>query len=920
MQNLLAQFLAQAAARPEQLAVIVQGEGEPERFTYAEVRRMAAAVAADLRSRGIKRGERCAILAPNHARWCAVFLGILEHGAVAVPLDTAFNAEQISKLLRDSDCRVVFADPEHLALVHRAVESCPSAQHVILTEGSAEGFASLDQILAQAPSLPASVSLAGADELAAILYTSGTTSDPKGVELTHGNLAREMEAVFQIVDVTSQDYILGVLPLFHALALLANCILPFAKGGCAVFLRTISSGEILRAMREHGITIFCCVPQFFYLVHQRIFEQVRAQRRSKRAVFRALLATNGFLRDALGVSLGRLLFGRIHEAMGPRMRLLVTGGSRCDLGIARDFHRLGFTLLQAYGLTESSGAATVTPPRANRIGSVGRALPGVEIKIAPARTTAEDGREVGEILIGGPIVMRGYHNRPEATSAALAGGLLRSGDLGYLDAEGNLYVTGRQKEVIVLSSGKNIYPEEIEWHYLESPYIKELCVLGRSSRPGEPLAERLHAVVVPNLDVMRERKIVNVKEILRYEIEGLSIRLPPHKRILTYEIWQEELPRTTTRKLKRFEIERAVARGAAREETQAAARELTEEQRQWAAAPRAAAVLDAIARAARCSRPIHPEASLELDLGLDSMERVELLVTLEQEFGRHVPEELAVKIYTVRELIEAILGESAEAVRAAGRGPAWESLLAPEQTEDPAFQEILKPKYLLAAFFFVILRLIYLAARLLLRLRVEGRSHLPAAGPVVLSPNHQSYLDPFLLVSALPFRLLRQLFFVGASEYFATPPRAWIAKRINLIPIDPDTNLVRALQAGAFGLRHGKVLVLFPEGERSIDGEVKTFKKGAAILSIHLGVPIVPIAFDGVYEVWPRGRPPQRLAKVQLRFGPPLTPPGLDTASATNRETAYAELTEMLRRAVVAMVAELRNRRLRLEPRETTLQ
>lgn len=911
MQNLFDCFLASATRSPERVAVIVQGKGEPERFTYGELRRMAAAVAADLRKRGVEPGDRCAILAANHARWCAAFLGILELGAVAVPLDTAFKAEQISILLRDSGARLVFAGKDYLSVVRRATRACAVEPELILLDGCAEGHATLDQLVAAPVSNPLPACPATRDDTAVILYTSGTTADPKGVVLTHANLLAEMEAVFQVVNVHAEDCILGVLPLFHALALLANLILPLAQGASAVFVETISSGEILRAMREREVTIFCVVPQFFYLVHQRLWQQVAALGWLRRRAFRALLLLNGFLRDHGEINIGRTLFARVHETLGPRLRLLVTGGSRFDPAIGRDFHRLGFDLLQAYGLTECAGAATVTPPRANRIGSVGRALPGIEVKILPVEVPVENGDQVGEIAIRGPIVMRGYYDRPEATAAALQDGFLRTGDLGYFDAEGNLYITGRLKEVIVLSSGKNIYPEEIEAHYLRSPYIKELCVLGRASKPGEPMSERLHAVVVPNFDQMRERKIVNLKEILRYEIEGLSIQLPPHKRILTYEIWQSDLPRTTTRKLKRFEIERAVARAAARAETQAERRELTEEELRWAAEPRVAQALAVVARAARDTASIHPAANLELDLGLDSMERVELLVALEEEFGAQVEDDAAARIYTVRELVDAVLGREAAPAEARAGRPAWESLLEEVPEDDPVFSEILKPKRLLAAVLFVVVKLMYFLARVLLRLRVEGREHLPASGPVVISPNHQSYLDPFLLVSALPFRLFHRLFFVGASEYFATPLMAWTAKKVNIIPIDPDTNLVRALQAGAFGLRHGKVLVLFPEGERSIDGEVKTFKKGAAILSTHLGVPILPVAIDGAFDAWPRGRPPQRLARVRLRFGAPLAAPpraAADVARA-EAESAYMQRTDELRRSVVQMVEELKRAR-----------
>src|SRR5439155_23810089 len=267
---------------------------------------------------------------------------------------------------------------------------------------------------------------------------------------------------------------------------------------------------------ERDITVFCCVPQFFYLIHERILKEVGQHGLITRLGFRSLLR---FCRTARAVriNLGKLLFRRVHQLLGRRMRFLITGGSRFDAQIGRDFYALGFDILQAYGLTETTGGATCTPPGRNAIGSVGPPLPGVEINILDPKPPEDDGGPAtGEIAIRGPIVMKGYHNRPDATAAVLQDGWLRTGDLGYVD-DGNLFVTGRRKEIIVLSSGKNIYPEEIEAHYLKSPFIKEICVLGLQSGPGEPFSERLYAVVVPNFEVLRQRKIVNAKEVIRFD-------------------------------------------------------------------------------------------------------------------------------------------------------------------------------------------------------------------------------------------------------------------------------------------------------------------------------------------------------------------------------------------------------------------
>src|SRR6266852_679910 len=385
MNNFYQQFAATAerfAARP---AIEVQRRDSLDRFTYAELRSMVERAADFLAGRGIVAGDRCAILADNDARWCAAYLGVLRIGGVAVPLDTAYKPQQIAALLRDCGARILFTSPRYL----------PGA----LEAGKLANF---DDILAQpvpdSGTLPAASSNASAptpgpatpEDPAVILYTSGTTSDPKGVVLTHANLLAEMEAVFKVVRVDDRDTNLGVLPLFHALAQMANLLLPFSIGAKVVFLEALNTDELLRALRDRGVTAFCCVPQFFYLIHQRVTQQVAAAGRARRFAFRALLRLNGWLRETAGINLGPVVFRRVHDVLGREMRLLVTGGSRFDPVIHCDLYRLGFSLLQAYGLTESSGAASVTRPGDKLTDSVGPPLPGIEVKIVPGESGAAE--------------------------------------------------------------------------------------------------------------------------------------------------------------------------------------------------------------------------------------------------------------------------------------------------------------------------------------------------------------------------------------------------------------------------------------------------------------------------------------------------------------------------------------------------
>jgi long-chain acyl-CoA synthetase len=542
------------------------------------------------------------------------------------------------------------------------------------------------------------------------------------------------------------------------------------------------------------------------------------------------------------------------------MQFFLTGGSKFDAAIGRDFYALGFTILQAYGLTETTGAAALTRPDEAHLDTVGRALPGQEIKILPPPDSDVD----GEIAIRGPIVMQGYFNRPDATAAAMSGDWFLTGDLGKLDRDGRVIITGRKKEVIVLSSGKNIYPEEIESQYRKSAFIKEICVLGLTG-PDEPDAERLYAVVVPDSDLLREKRIANAGDLLRFEMEGQSIHLPPHKRVLGYEIWFEPLPRTTTGKMKRHEIERRVRAGRRRPGEAAAHVD------DASLSPLVNAALEIIRGRAR-GRAVRLDANLELDLGLDSMERVELLTELEQRFSVRVPQDKLHEIFTVEQLIDGLPAAAGNPAGAAVE-ESWAALLRSTASGDAAARALLDRRPFAAPLLFMVgktLRLFFGPGI------VHGRHNLPAKGPYIISPNHQGYLDPVIVCSALPYRVFKNLFFVGAADYFETPLTKWLARKINLLPVDPDANLVSAMQTSAFGLEHGKILMLFPEGERSIDGTVKRFKKGAPILAQHLGVPIVPVAIRGAYELWPRNRSINwRMVlpfghRVRVSFGEPV--------------------------------------------------
>ena len=854
-------------------------------MTYREMAELSSRAASWLDAHGITAGERVVLLAENDGVWCGTYLGVLRAGAVAVPLDTNYSGAQIAKLLKDCQASAVFTSDRFADLAREALREYRDLPLAIMRSD----FERLPTASARRSTRP--------EDPAVILYTSGTTADPKGVVLTHANIVAERTAAFQVVKVDERDVILSVLPLFHALAQMANLLLPFSVGACVVFLETLNTTELTRALRERGITAFVCVPQFFYLLHQRIEHELAALAWPARLFVRSAARFNLLLREVVRINPGRLLFAKIHRSLGPDLRVLITGGARFDPAINRSLFALGFTIQQAYGLTECSGGATVTRAGDPQFASVGMPLPGVEVKIGPSSD------EDGEVLIRGGIVMKGYYNRPDQNATTLADGWLHTGDLGYLDGGGRLYITGRRKEIIVLGSGKNIYPEEIEAHYEKSPFIQELCVVGLS-RPGEPTSERLHALVRPDADAMRARGAINIRELLRFEIESLSVQLPAHKRILGYDVTLEPLPRTTTRKLKRHEVLRRLSEAQREERRRDVASAAA-----WPDDPATARLLELIREQVGADAPLAPDAHLELDLGLDSMERVELLVHVTGALQVHIPDEESQEIHTVGALVEACRSRLPDGWEAAARVQAWERLLQDTPEDNEFLRELRKPKFLRATILFGAVKVLYALGAIAAGLRTRGVQHLPARGPYLISPNHQSYVDAFMVVGALPFAAFRDMFFVGAAEYFQSPLMRWLARTLNVVPVDPDANLVRAMQAGAYGLRLGKVLVLFPEGERSIDGEVKAFRKGAAILSRHLRAPIVPVAIDGAWDVWARGRTinwralvPGAGTRVRIQFDQPLPPPDSDD---------YAAHTALLRARVLDLWQRLHAERSR---------
>ncbi len=847
-----------AKRTPNQLAFAADHENRVEEYRYGEVPGQVNAIAAGLEARGVRQGDRLGILMENIPQWVFVLLGAMRIGAITVPLPTTLPENSIRLLVEHAGCRLVLADEQNREKAKQVghVEAC-----------------SINELVSKERDIPFSNS---PSDTAIIIYTSGTTGNPKGVELTYDNLNNEIRGAIELLQMSPNHRILSVLPFSHVLPLIANALGPLCAGAAVVFLSSISPQRIIDAFHRHRITFFVCVPQFFYILHKRIFSQADAQSLPMRLIFRTMRAVARKMRSP---ALRRRLFSRIHTAVGPNLWLLASGGSRFEPRIANDLNELGYTVLQAYGLTETSAAATITPMGDTHIGTVGKPVRGVRVRVDSPNASG-----VGEVCIHGPVLMKGYYRAPQETAEALRDGWLRTGDLGFIDENGLLSITGRSKDVIVLANGENVYPEELETHYSKSPFIKEICILGLS----EPGGEILHAIVVPDMDEFRRRGQTAIMEMIRFDIENLSRQVPSFYRIHSISIRNEPLPRTVTRKLKRFEIQKEEAD---RRKARAADKAPKEDHPRFK--ERVGSVLAEIVREAKPEAGgLDPAMNIELDLGFDSLGRVELLSLAEVRLGTHIPEQQATRIFTLGELIDAF--ETSAATESVG-GRSWKEILNVAPADELQRHYILNQRPLLNPAAFIVMRIMKLLSKIGFHMRWYGLENLPGSMPFLICPNHESFLDGPLLVSILPRRVIYNMFIHGYADYWENAFSRQLAKACNIVAIDPNVNLVRAMQIAAVGLKHGRALLIFPEGTRSIDGHVAEFKKGAAILAYELGVPIVPVGVRGTFEAWPRGGG-FRLHPVEFHFGKPIDP-----RAFSQSQDPYKAITKRLHDEVIVL-------------------
>ncbi len=842
-------FNSTAIQSAGQVALQIEKNGQWQKFTYAEIQSLAFKVTAFLSSKGFGKNDFAAIILENRPEWPVIYFGVVQAGMSAVPLDPQLSPEEIKNLIDDCRAKIIFSSSGLFKDKIKGRINVSSIKAVILDlkgepERNTFSFSEIENMPLDAINFPCVLP----SDTASLIYTSGTTGKPKGVMLSHSNICSNFLSIKSMGICAQSDNFLSILPLYHSYPFMVTLITPLLLGAKVTYIFSFKPEELIRVIKEAGVTLLAGVPQVFSLLYKAIRDKLKQVPPFLRPFI------TPFFKAGLKKGLGDL-------------RILVSGGARLEPEVGKGLAKFGLRVIEGYGLTETSPVVTLNPPEKIKFGSVGKPIPGVEIRIDNA-----DAGGRGETLIRGPNVMQGYFNQPELTQNALKEGWLYSGDTGYIDKDGYLFLEGRQEEVIVLASGKNIYPEELEAYYIQSPYIKEMCIFLKRQDVFGYSRDALFAVIVPDLEYFKAQKEANIREKIHWEIENMARTLPPYKHIMGFTLTKEDLPRTVLKKIKRFAVKQEYSQEKPPAEEKIIQKEFSRDDQAILERDIPQKVMRYISKEVRM--PVCLGSHLEIDLGIDSLTRVELGLGLEKLFGVKIPDEFLSAVSTVREVIESletlIEGSKPGAGKIEEVQRDWNALLrqAPPGTIRRKIGLRFGICQIFLAWFF---KFIFLSIfRVFWLLGIKGKENLPGRGPYLICPSHASYLDGLFIFGSIGFKISADTYFLGYQRIFEHPLLAWANKISRLIPLDAAVHLADAMQAVSYVLSAGKIVCIFPEGIRSIDCEVKDFKKGVGILMKELDAPAVPVYIRGSHQSWPRGSRFPRLHPVKVIFGKPV--------------------------------------------------
>lgn len=815
METLVDLLESTARRTPDRTAVVMRSGVRTVRYTYSDLEMRAHAFGRLAKERGVQPGDRVVIWAANQPDWPAAMFGMFVIGAIVVPLDVRSSRDFVERVVSQTEPVLAFAGRQQARVLHELEIPTVDMEAVDLPlDGKVTGHS------------------AQAGDLAEIIFTSGTTGDPKGVMLTHRNIVTNVNAGLDVIRISRDSRMLSLLPLSHMFEQIGGCFAPFAVGAAVAYPTSRQPVALARTMREWRPTIIIGVPQVLTLLMNGI------EREATNTGRLALLQRLRRLAGPLPERGRRFLFRPVLSKFGGELDFIVSGGAAIDPEVQLKWEAMGIAVVEGYGATECSPIITAMPREDRRIGSVGKPLPGQQVRVAPD----------GEVETRGPNVFSGYWRYQAATDAVFNGAWYRTGDLGNING-GFLYLKGRKKDLIVLADGQNVYPDDIEQVLTHQPGVTDAVVLGLKRASDV----RVHAVIIEAEPGAAELAVHQANQVLE-----------ARQQILGFTLWPEvDFPRTHTLKVKRNVVENFLL-----------------DQQVLAPVPPAVVDTDVLRRlVAQCSRyggEILEEHDLGTDLGLDSLGRVELLSAIEEEIGVYVDDTAIGPNTTVAELRAMVSRSDFKAIE--HRFPTW-----------PRWRPVRwLRRGLMTGVVFPLLRIGY-------TVEIRGRERLKLVEePCLIISNHNMHMDGSLLLRSLPqgFRQ-RVAIAAAASDIFGNRFRGFGASLLgNAFPFAKEGSGVReSLEYVAKMLEQGWNILIFPEGKLTVIGPMQPFKAGTGLLAVETGVQVLPMRIDVLRPGFYEGKwLPHPRARVRVSIGEPVR---------FKRGTiTYSEATAALEKAV----------------------
>ena len=740
------------------------------------------------------------IIMENRPEWIYSFFTIWDKNSAAIAIDAQSSPKEILYVLEDSNPDIIVCSNETEKNILEAISNYSLKNNIKVL--NVDNFKIDDEKMKKIANSEFELRNPEGNQTAAMLYTSGTTGSPKGVMLTYNNLMTEMEGIYEKGIFDHRDQILALLPFHHVLPLTATVLLMLRYQTSIVFVRKIASKEIFEALEKNRVTALIGVPRVFKLFYDGIKQQIDAKFIT-RAIFKIMSKSKS-------IPLKRKVFSKVHKKFGGHLDFIVAGGAKLDPEIARFYETLGIYSLEGYGLTETSPVIAVNSKKERKIGTIGKKLYNVDVKI-----------ENEELWVKGPIVMKGYYNKPEKTAEVMTeDGWFKTGDLAKIDEEGYITIIGRRNSMIVLSNGKNIDPETLENRLIakSDKLIKEAGIFNHQNK--------LAAIIIPDLLECRKRNINNVKTYIKNIVEDYNLSAHNYEKVLDYKVFEEELPKTRVGKLRRFMLPNLYEQNVVKKA------KVTEPDNE------VYKILKEYVKKAKGIEP-QPEENLELEIGMDSLDIVEFFAYIENNFGLQLDEEKFAEMPNLKLLSEYI---NEKAVKIENNEINWKQIIEEAKPiKDDKNRWITK---FLKVFLDVIIKVYF-------RIQRNGREKLDPKPKIYVS-NHQSFIDPLILGSLLPKSILYNTIFLAIDWYFKKFPLKLLVSNGNVILIDINKNIRKSVEEIVGYLKSGKNVLIFPEGARTKDGKVAEFKKVFAIISKELGIDVQCLGIKGGFEAYSR--------------------------------------------------------------------